>query len=70
MRDWTIVSFTLTTWNARTPKGQGSLYRPFAPMANVKRLADPYTVETFLKLNGTLVFKRECTTLEKGDVIT
>lgn len=39
-------------------------------MANVKRLADPYTVETFLKLNGTLVFKRECTTLEKGDVIT
>jgi len=43
---------------------------PFAPSANPKRLTDPRYVETFLKLNCQLLLNRECTALEKGDVIT
>ena len=43
---------------------------PLAPAAGPKRFTDLHTVETFLRLNCTLVFKRECTTLVKGDVIT
>jgi hypothetical protein len=42
---------------------------PFAPSANPKRLSNPRYVETFLKLNCLLLLTRECTTLEKGDVI-
>ena len=42
---------------------------PFAPSANPKRLSDPRYVEAFLKLNCKLLLQRECTTLEKGDVI-
>jgi hypothetical protein len=42
---------------------------PLAPSANAKRLTDPRTVEDFLRVNCTLVFKRECTAKEKGDVL-
>ncbi len=42
---------------------------PLAPSANAKRLTDPVTVEDFLRVNCTLVFKRECTAKEKGDVL-
>ena len=40
------------------------------PSANPKRLSDPRYVETFLRLNCLLLLNRECTALEKGDVIT
>ncbi len=43
--------------------------QPLAPSANAKRLTDPRTVEDFLRVNCTLVFKRECTAQEKGDVL-
>ncbi|MGQ0579580.1 MAG: DUF1924 domain-containing protein [Betaproteobacteria bacterium] len=43
--------------------------QPLAPSANMKRLTDPQTVEDFLRVNCTLVFKRECTAKEKGDVL-
>ena len=33
------------------------------------RLTDPQTVEHFLRVNCTLVFKRVCTAKEKGDVL-
>jgi len=42
---------------------------PLAPSANAKRLTAPQTVEDFLRVNCTLVFKRECTAQEKGDVL-
>jgi len=42
----------------------------FAPSANPKRLGDAKRAETFLRLNCLLLLKRECTALEKGDVIT
>lgn len=42
---------------------------PLAPSANPKRLTDQKAVEDFLRVNCTLVFKRECTAREKGDVL-
>ena len=42
---------------------------PLLPSANAKRLPDPVTVEDFLRVKCTLVFKRECTAIEKGDVL-
>ena len=43
---------------------------PFAPSANPQRLSDGHRAETFLRVNCLLLLKRECTALEKGDVIT
>ena len=43
---------------------------PLAPSANPKRLRDFETVDTFMRLNCRLAFKRECTTREQGDVLT
>lgn len=42
---------------------------PFAPHANPERFSDYDHVEKFFKLNCTMVLKRECTPLEKGDLI-
>ena len=59
--------------DAEHPNPKKALVRhidPLAPAASAKRFTDPETAEQFLKLNCTLVFKRECTTVEKGDVIT
>jgi hypothetical protein len=61
----------INDWEHPDPKHAKKRHiEPFAPSANPKRLTDPEHVETFLKLNCTLLLKRECTTLEKGDVIT
>ena len=43
---------------------------PFAPYAHPERFTDSAHVEEFFKLNCTMVLKRECTALEKGDLIT
>jgi hypothetical protein len=43
---------------------------PFAPHAHPERFSDSAHVEKFFKLNCTMVLKRECTPLEKGDLIT
>ena len=43
--------------------------QPLAPSVNAKRLTDQQTVEDFLRVNCTLVFKRECIAKEKGDVL-
>jgi hypothetical protein len=42
---------------------------PFAPHANAQRFSDFAHVEKFFKRNCTMVLKRECTPLEKGDLI-
>jgi hypothetical protein len=42
---------------------------PFAPHANPERFSDSAHVEKFFKLNCTMVLKRECTPVEKGDLI-
>jgi hypothetical protein len=42
---------------------------PFAPHANPERFSDSEHVEKFFKLNCAMVLKRECTPLEKGDLI-
>lgn len=42
---------------------------PFAPHANPERFSDYVHVEKFFKLNCKMVLKRECTPLEKGDLI-
>ena len=61
----------INDWEHPDPKHAKKRHiEPFAPSANPKRLTDAERVESFLKLNCTLLLKRECTTLEKGDVIT
>jgi hypothetical protein len=42
---------------------------PLAASTNSKRFTDQKVVEEFLRVNCRLVFKRECTTMEKGDVL-
>jgi hypothetical protein len=46
------------------------LIEPFTPGANPKRFSDYDTTERYFKVNCRLVFKRECTAREKGDLIT
>jgi hypothetical protein len=61
----------INDWEHPDPKhAKKRCIEPFAPSANSHRLDDPQRVETFLKLNCMLLLKRECTALEKGDVIT
>ena len=43
---------------------------PFAPHANPERFSDYTHVEKFFKRNCKMVLKRECTPMEKGDLIT
>lgn len=61
----------INDWEHPDPKHAKKRHiEPFAPSANPKRLSDPEHVEAFLKLNCMLLLKRECTTIEKGDVIS
>ena len=61
----------INDWEHPDPKHAKKRHiEPFAPSANPKRLSEPRYVEIFLKLNCTMLLKRECTTLEKGDVLT
>ena len=61
----------INDWEHPDPKHAKKRHiEPFAPSANSKRLSDPRYVETFLKLNCLMLLNRECTTLEKGDVLT
>jgi hypothetical protein len=41
----------------------------FAPAANHKRFSDLTLVDKYFKLNCQMVLKRECTIIEKGDLI-
>lgn len=43
---------------------------PLAPSANAERFTDPKKVEKWFKRNCGDVVDRECTVLEKGDVLT
>ena len=61
----------INDWEHPDPKHAKKRHiEPFAPSANPKRLSDPRYVETFLKLNCMLLLNRECTTMEKGDVLS
>ena len=61
----------INDWEHPDPKhAKKRRIEPFAPSANPKRLSDPRYVETFLRLNCLMLLNRECTTLEKGDVLT
>ena len=42
---------------------------PFAPHAHPERFTNSDRVEQFFKRNCTMVLKRECTPIEKGDLI-
>jgi hypothetical protein len=46
------------------------LIEPLAPAANAARFADPRKVAKWFKRNCNDVLKRECSALEKGDVLT
>ena len=60
----------INDWEHPDPKhAKKRVIDPFAPSANPIRLTDAQRVDNFLKLNCMLLMKRECTALEKGDVI-
>jgi len=44
--------------------------RPFAPSANADRFTNEWKVEAWFAWNCELLLKRECTAVEKGDLIT
>lgn len=48
----------------------GKVIKPLAPVANAERFTDPKKVEKWFKRNCGDVLDRECTALEKGDVLT
>jgi mono/diheme cytochrome c family protein len=52
--------------HAKTDKPIG----PMAPSANAERFTDPKKVAKWFKRNCGDVLDRECTSLEKGDVLT
>lgn len=48
----------------------GKEIRPLAPAADAQRFTNPAKVEKWFKRNCNDVLARECTPLEKGDVLT
>ncbi|MEQ1439109.1 DUF1924 domain-containing protein [Fontimonas sp. SYSU GA230001] len=48
----------------------GKTIAALAPAANPERLSDPAKVEKWFRRNCQDVLKRECTAMEKGDVIS
>jgi hypothetical protein len=45
-------------------------FLPLAPSANSRRFTDEWFVEKWFRKNCGLLLKRDCTPVEKGDVIT
>lgn len=45
-------------------------FLPLAPSANSRRFTDEWFVEKWFRKNCGLLLKRDCTPIEKGDVIT
>ena len=41
----------------------------FAPVANPRRFADPEVVEQWFNLNCRYILQRQCTTMEKGNLV-
>jgi len=61
----------INDWEHPDPKhAKKRCIEPFAPSANPHRLEDSQRIETFLKLNCTLLLKHECSARDKGDVLT
>lgn len=64
-----------TDCHGSKPTGRGKdavsekAIEPLAPAANPKRLTDPNKVDQFLRVNCKDVFGRDCTALEKADVL-
>lgn len=69
--DWSCASCH-TANPAQTGKHAktGKAIDPLAPSANAERFTSPKKVEKWFKRNCNDVLDRECTALEKGDVIT
>lgn len=65
-----------TTCHTSDPRGAGEHRRtgkrikPLAPSANPERLSNAYKVEKWFTRNCQDVLQRQCTALEKGDVMT
>ncbi|MDH5255390.1 MAG: DUF1924 domain-containing protein [Gammaproteobacteria bacterium] len=69
--DWSCA--TCHTPDPRKPGRHtvtGKAIEPMAPAVNARRLTDEAKVEKWFKRNCKDVLGRECTALEKGDVIT
>lgn len=69
--DWSCA--TCHTADPRKPGRHtvtGKAIQPMAPAVNPERLSDVAKVEKWFKRNCKDVLDRECTALEKGDVIT
>jgi hypothetical protein len=69
--DWSCSTcHTLDPRNPGRHTVTGKVIEPMAPAINPRRLTDVAKVEKWFKRNCRDVLDRECTALEKGDVIT
>jgi uncharacterized protein DUF1924 len=70
------ADWSCSTCHTRDPLGPGKHsvtgknISPLAPAANPARFADAAKVEKWFKRNCNDVLRRDCTAVEKGDVIT
>lgn len=70
-QDWSCAScHTENPANAGSHAVTHKVIQPLAPAVNAERFTDPSKVDKWFKRNCNDVLKRECTTQEKGDVIT
>lgn len=69
--DWSCASCHTTD-----PRGEGrhavtgKTISPFAPAANAERFTNPAKVEKWFRRNCNDVLGRQCTTVERGDLLT
>ncbi|WP_020559039.1 DUF1924 domain-containing protein [Thiofilum flexile] len=69
--DWSCAScHTANPTQAGKHAKTGKVIDPLAPSANAERFTSTKKVEKWFKRNCNDVLDRECTALEKGDVIT
>lgn len=70
------ADWSCSTCHTNDPRGDGrhavtsKSIKPLSPLANPARFSDVVKVEKWFKRNCKDVLKRECTAVEKGDLLT
>lgn len=71
-----VTDWSCSTCHTSDPRNTGrhaitnKTIQPLSPLVNAKRFSDPAKVEKWFRRNCNDVLKRECTAIEKGDVLT
>lgn len=70
------ADWSCSTCHTSDPRGDGrhavtaKPIKPLSPLANPARFGDPAKVEKWFKRNCRDALRRECTAVEKGDLLT